>query len=339
MPSSTADKSRKPGRFWKYIAAFIILLGIAYTGGWYYLANQLESRVTTNLAVFKQKGIDATCENVGASGYPLRLGLSCDKVGWVDQAKSLAVQAGSFRAAAQINDPTQIVSQIQGPASIDAPGMIPLNVTWKNLTSNIRLDKPLPKQLSVEGNEIVVNQRNAAAGSPPVAVMQAGHVAFSTNEPAMNVALSFQKLKIADNIVYDRPLPELTGAAEIQLDNGFALLSKPERDATILRGQSGILRNVDLGFVDGSGVAISGPFSVGDDGRISGDFKVTMRNPEGVAQAFQGIFPEAGNVIGSISQAMAFVPKDESGAPTLPITVDKGKMSVGFIRIGRLPSL
>ena len=96
---------------------------------------------------------------------------------------------------------------------------------------------------------------------------------------------------------------------------------------------------MDLAFADGSGIAISGPFSIADDGRISGDFNVTMRNPEGVATALQGIFPEAGNTISSVLQAMAFVPRDETGAPTLPITARNGKMKIGFISIGRLPSL
>jgi hypothetical protein len=36
---------------------------------------------------------------------------------------------------------------------------------------------------------------------------------------------------------------------------------------------------------------------------------------------------------------MAFVPRDKDGVPTLPITVKNGKMSVGFINVGRLPSL
>ncbi|MEP7452117.1 DUF2125 domain-containing protein [Phyllobacterium sp. SB3] len=339
MPSSNTPETRKSGKLLKYLAGFVVLLGIIYTGGWFYLANELETRVATNLAAFRQKGIDATCENAGASGFPIRLGLDCTKVGWVDQAKKLSIMAGSFNAAAQVYDPMQIVSRIEGPAAVDAPNMIPLDITWKNLGSNVRLDKPLPKQLSVQGNDIVVNQRNAAEGTPPIAVMQDGKLSFSTAEPKMNIAWSFEKLKIADNVVYKHPLPELTGAADIELENGFDLLAKPERDATILRGQSGLLNNVDLGFADGSGIAISGPFSVDDEGRISGDFNVTMRNPEGVAQAMREILPDEESTISSVLQAMAFVPRNSDGAPTLPITVKKGKMSVGFIRIGRLPSL
>ncbi len=339
MPSSSTIETRKSGKLLKYLAGFVILLGIIYTGGWFYLANQLESRVATNLAAFKEKGIIATCDNATASGYPLRLGLDCTKVGWADQAKQLSVLSGSFHAAAQVYDPMRIVSSVEGPAAVDAPGMIPLNISWKNLRSSVRLDKPLPKQLSIEGNDILVNQRDAAAGTAPLAIMQSGKISFSTTEPKMNIAWSFEKLKIADNLVYKHPLPELNGAADIELANGFALLAKPERDASILRGQSGLLNNVDLGFADGSGIAISGPFSVDDEGRISGNFNVTMRNPEGVAQAMRSILPEEESTISSVLQAMAFVPKDASGAPTLPITVENGKMSVGFIRIGRLPSL
>jgi hypothetical protein len=339
MPSSSTQQTRKSGKLLKYLAGLVILLAIIYTGGWFYLANELESRVATNLAAFKQKGIDATCENAGASGYPLRLGLDCTRVGWVDQAKKLSITAGSFNAAAQVYDPMRIVSRIEGPAAVDAPGMVPLDVTWKNLGSSVRLDKPLPKQLSVQGNDIIIRQRGAAADAAPMAVMEGGTLSYSTAEPKVNIAWSFQKLKIADKIVYEYPLPELTGSADIELENGFALLAKPERDLTILRGQSGSLNNVDLGFADGSGVAISGPFSVDDDGRISGDFNVTMRNPQGVAEAMRSILPGEEGTISSVLQAMAFVPRDASGAPTLPITVKKGKMSVGFIRIGRLPSL
>ncbi|UXN64983.1 MULTISPECIES: DUF2125 domain-containing protein [Phyllobacterium] len=339
MPSSTPKNTTRRGRLLKYGGGGIILLGVLYSGGWYYLANELENRVATNIAAFKEKGIDATCENATASGFPLRVGLDCTKVGWADPAKNLSVTAGTFRSAAQIYDPLQIVSRIDGPAAINVPGIMPLDAKWDNLTSSIRLDKPLPKQIEIEGSNVIVNQRNAAPGDAPVAVVQEGELHFATQDPQMDVVLSFNKLKIADNVIYDRPLPELTGVADVQLANGFALLGKPERDLTVLRGQSGTLRRVDVAFDDGSGIGISGPFSIADDGRVSGDFKVTMRNPEGVAKALQGIFPEAGNTIASVLQAMAFVPKDETGAPTLPITVKKGKMSVGFINIGRLPAL
>jgi hypothetical protein len=340
MPSSTPERSKKPGRLLKYAGGTIILLGVLYSAGWYYLAHELESRVATNIAAFKEKGIDATCENARASGYPLRVGLDCTKVGWADKAKNLSIAAGSLSSAAQLYDPLQIVSRIEGPAAIDVPGIMPLDAKWDNLTSSIRLDRPLPKQIAIEGSNVIVNQRNAAPGDAPVAVVQEGELHFATQEPQMDVVLSFNKLKIADNVIYDRPLPELTGVADVQLANGFALLGKPERDLTVLRGQSGTLRKIDVAFDDGSGIGISGPFSIADDGRISGDFKVTMRNPEGVAKALQGMFPEAGNTISSVLQAMAFVPKDdETGAPTLPITVKNGKMSVGFIYIGRLPSL
>ncbi len=122
MPSSTPESSNKRGRLLKYLIGALVLLGALYTGGWYYLANELQTRVATNIAAFKEKGIDATCENARASGYPLRVGLDCTRVGWADPAKNLSVTAGTFRSAAQVYDPMQIVSRIDGPAAIDVPG-------------------------------------------------------------------------------------------------------------------------------------------------------------------------------------------------------------------------
>ncbi|MCX8281548.1 DUF2125 domain-containing protein [Phyllobacterium sp. 0TCS1.6C] len=337
MPSSTADTDRKRGRLVLYILAFLVALAVIYTGAWFYFARELENRVATNLAAFKERGIDAACENANASGYPLRLGLHCTRVVWADQAKNLSIATGSLNASARINDPMRIVSDIEGPATIDAPGLMPLEVVWAKLNSDVRLDKPLPRQLAVEGADLVVKERGAAAETPPLAVLKQGSLAFSTNEPEMNVALAFANLKLSDNVVFDRPLPELTGSADIQLANGFALLGKPERDLSALRGQSGVLRNVDLGLADGSGLVVSGPFSIAEDGRITGEFNITMRNAERVAQALQAVFPEEKRTISSALQAMAFMPRDASGSPTLPLSVKEGKMSIGFIRIGRLP--
>ncbi|QND50757.1 DUF2125 domain-containing protein [Phyllobacterium sp. 628] len=340
MTSSTPAKSYNAGRRIRFLAVGIVAVGALYTGGWYYLANMLETRVATNIAGFKEKGINAACENASASGYPFRLGLNCSSVAWVDQAKSVSVSAGAFRSAAQVYAPFHIVSEIDGPAKVDVPGMMPLDLNWENLKSSVRLDKPIPQRLSIEGRNVVVNQRAPDGGTAtPLATMKDGQLHFRTTTPAMDVALSFSNLKFADNVVYNQPLPELTGSADIQLANGFALLGKTERDITVLRGQSGTLRKVDLALPDGSGIAISGPFSIADDGRISGDFKVTLRNPESVANTVKTVLPGQDKIISSVVQAMAFVPRDASGAPTLPVTVKNGKMSVGFISIGRLPSL
>ncbi len=339
MPSSTPESSKKTGRLWKYGVGTIVVLGLLYTAGWYYLAHELESRLATNLAAFREKGIDATCEDARASGFPLRVGLDCTKVGWADKAKGLSIAAGTFRSAARLYDPLQIVNTIDGPAAIDLPGLMPLDAKWDKLTSSIHLDRPLPRQMEFQGSNVVVNKRDAAASDASIAVLGDGKLKFIANDPQMDVALSFDKLKIADNVIPNRSLPELAGAADVQLANGFALLGKAERDLTVLRGQTGTLRKIDLSFGDGSGVGVTGPFSIAEDGRISGEFQVTMRNPEGFAAALHGIFPEAGNTISTVLQALAFAPRDASGVPTLPITVKNGKMSVGFINIGRLPSL
>jgi len=337
MPSSTAEPRKKPRKLLKYLVGILVVLGAIYTAGWYYLAHELEARVATNIAAWKDRGVDATCENISASGFPLRVGLDCTKVGWADSAKNLSVTAGAFRSAAQLYDPLRINSTIDGPAAIDLPGITPLDAKWDGLTSSIRLDRPLPKEITINGKNVTAMKRGA--DGTPIAVVGDGQLDFRANEPQMDIAVNFNGLKIADNLIDNRVIPELKGVADIQLANGFALLGKPERNLTALRGQTGTLRNVDLSFSDGSGVSITGPFSVADDGRISGEFQVTLRNPESFAQSIRGVFPEAGGTIGTVLQALAFAPRDASGAPTLPITVKNGKMSVGFISIGRLPSL
>lgn len=100
MTSSTADKPYNAGRRIRFLAAGIVLVGLLYTGGWYYVANMLETRVAANIAGLQAKGINAACDNAAASGYPFRLGLNCSKVSWVDRSTgTIAASSARFGAS------------------------------------------------------------------------------------------------------------------------------------------------------------------------------------------------------------------------------------------------
>ncbi len=97
-----------------------------------------------------------------------------------------------------------------------------------------------------------------------------------------------------------RTVPALIGSGDVTLANGVAfVLSK----VASLRGQSGTIRSLDLSTGPNTGVSLSGPFSVGADGLLDADLKVTIRDPRGVAAALSTAFPEAARQISRLFRA------------------------------------
>ncbi len=101
---------------------------------------------------------------------------------------------------------------------------------------------------------------------------------------------SFTDLQIDPAAVAGRTLPVLSGSGDATLKDGVAAGRTRSRS---LRGQSGTIRNLDLSTGPETGIALSGPFTVGADGLIDANLMVTLRDPRGVAAALANAFPEA----------------------------------------------
>ena len=68
----------KAGRAYLWIIAIVVLLAAGLSGAWYYLANQLDTRVARVIEDARARGTAIDCANQTVFGYPFRLGLRCD---------------------------------------------------------------------------------------------------------------------------------------------------------------------------------------------------------------------------------------------------------------------
>ncbi|MGH6761393.1 MAG: DUF2125 domain-containing protein [Phyllobacterium sp.] len=324
----------------------ILILGIGiliaiglYTAGWFVLANQLENRVIVGAASLASDGVTATCENATAKGYPFRIGLSCKSVTWIDRSRGVAVSTGAFRSAAQVYAPRRVVSELDGPVLIEMPGLLPLKMQWENLKSSARLTDSIPERVSVVGRNIDVALRTQASGTAPVATIANAESHMRNIEKQIDAAWTFDGLKIDPAFTDGTELPALTGSGDVSLANGVDFLHRPGMLDDKLRGQSGEIRQLALSLGNDGGFTISGPFSVADDGRISGSFKIVLNNPDALAAAAHNALPEFADEISTAQFAIQAMPRDEKGQPTVTVTVRNGKASIGFIPLGRLPAL
>jgi len=326
----SATEASKPnyGRRIIWLTAFVALLFGGYSLGWFYLAGKLEAKAKATLTAMNRDGVVAECTNPVARGYPFRLGLFCDRVAFEDAGRGVSMSAGSFRSAGQIYDPMRLVAEIDGPARVDVPQGQPLALTWDNLRASVRLAQPLPERVSLEGKML----KAATDAGAPLASAETFEGHMRPNGEDLDLAGSFAGLALDASLVEGRSVPLLSGDTDLTVKNGVALVRQKARS---LRGQSGTIRTLDLSTSETAGVSLSGPFSVDKDGLLDAQFKLTVRDPQGLAMALSEAIPEKSEQIQQGFAALAML----GSSPSLPLKISKGRASLGFIKLGNVPPL
>ncbi|MER2534315.1 MAG: DUF2125 domain-containing protein [Rhizobiaceae bacterium] len=310
-----------------WLGVLVALACAAYTGAWFYFADRLQRATADTMAAFARDGIAAECENPTVNGFPFRIGLFCASVSYADPAGGVDVRAGGFRSAGQIYDPSRLVGELDGPARIEGPGMLPLDIDWQGLRASIRLAAPLPERLSVAGVGLTIG----GGGVPTLAAADAFEAHMRANGPDIDLAASVEKLVLDASVVDRRPLPPLTIDADLTLADGVARVASRERD---LRGASGTARSLDIG--DGAaGMNASGPFSIDQDGLLNADMKVVFRDPNALSAILARAFPEHADQIRVSFSGLALLGNE----PWLQLKVVRGRAMLGFIPLGRIPPI
>jgi len=319
-------KSRR-GLFW--LVAFIVVLFAIYSGGWFYLADQVRTEADKAVATLNKNGVEADCANLQVSGYPLSFVISCDNLAYEDDAKNIAASAGSFNAIAQIVQPLSPFANLRGPLRTSVPGMMPLWIDWDNLQANVKLWYPLPQRVSLQA-EGLSGQTDPADDTDPVSLFSAGTAAGELQPDGQDIGYvgSFTDLEIDADAIGGRVLPALDGSGDATLKNGVALMMT---EAKSLRGQEVDIRKLDLS----SGTAritVSGPVSVDADGLVNADLTIRLKDPKAVAAILATAIPEQKSQIEQGFAALALLGNE----PSMPLKVVKGKASFGFIPLGKI---
>jgi hypothetical protein len=96
-----------------------------------------------------------------------------------------------------------------------------------------------------------------------------------------------------------------------------------------------VIRDASLNVSRKSGVTVSGTFSIGDDGLIDADLKVTVRDPKQLSAVLTEAFPEKSREIGNVASALGFMGND----PTLPLVIERGEAKLAFFKLGDIPPI
>lgn len=311
------------------ILALVVLVVIcAYIAGWYYLAGRLETHANHALRDIRQAGGEADCVHQTVQGFPFRIGLFCDGVLYETPAKDVRIKAGAFRSAAQVYAPRTIVGELDGPMEAVLPGLLPLSLSWNLMHASIRLAEPLPSAISVEGREVVVTE---SAGGNSLFKAENAQIHMRANKSDVDLAARFNNLQLAGGAGGDGA-PGLDAEGNMTVFDGVTLATSPQ---AMELGYKTEIRTLTLSFGPDASIGVSGPLSVDSSGLIDAQLTLTARQPMAIARVLTALFPDQRKEIEMASSGLTML----GSAPTLPLTIAKGRASIAFITLGDIPPL
>ena len=376
MACSRSRSARRRKR--RYIGTLILFL--ALVGGWsylwYYATGKAEVAIDGWRAREAKAGRIYTCGSQSIGGYPFRIELTCDKAAAVFRGNQppVEIKTSSILVAAQLYQPTLLISDFYGPLTIADLGHAPnIIVNWKLAQSSVRGTPSAPERISLVFDQPVVERIN---GNNRQSVLKAQHIEVHgrlaagsvTNKPIIETVL---RLRAA-------AAPELHPAAAMPIDADITTLLRglndfsPKPWSVRFRELQAVDGRVDITQArvqQGDTIAVGdGTLSLNTSGRLQGQLRVTVANIEpflaavGTPQvvknspdmdrlsgALDRLLPGLGNVArqqatsSNLSLGINLLGEQTTlegkRAVTLPLRFDDGSVFLGPIWIGNTPAM
>lgn len=331
------------------LAAFLLLLVLAYTAWWVAAAAQLRRAMADLIAVQQDQGNQVEPAAPGVGGYPLRLAVRLERGHWRRMDGAL-IEAADLEAWARPWNPLTVRLEAEGPVRLMLPATEDrpaLDLGATAATGEMQLDQAG----GVRQARLRLDQPQLAAtdltGPLTAARMELGWSRPVLDAPGPLPVTGIVNLHLADITLPGRVLPPLEPQIhELALEAQLRGMLPPSPDIAALRGWSEAGGTVELtafrllwGRLDLRGNATLAldsalqPIAAGSAELSGSESLIDMLVAADSLTADQGNAARA--ALGFLSRPTP----DGRRAVQVPVTIQDQSLSIGPIRVGRVPSI
>lgn len=358
----------------------MLVLLVALVGSWSWFWHYATGRAETAIAGWRAREAIAgrvyTCGSQTIGGYPFRIEVTCSKAAALFRSNQppVEVKTGEMLIAAQIYDPTLLITEFHGPLGVAEPGKPRfLEANWTLGQSSVRGTPAAPQRVSLVFDDPKVDR---LGNGNRINVLHAKRIEVHgrivegtvTNHPVIEIVTRLRQAAA----------PTLHPAAARPLDaditavlrglNDFSPKPWPARFREI-QAAGGRIDIADARVQQGETIAVgSGSLGLNANGRLDGQLRVTVAGLEPflasinaqqtvqnspdmdkVAGALDRILPGLGGIARQQANNSNFslgimllgqqTVLEGKQAVTLPLRIDDGTVFLGPIRIGDTPAL
>lgn len=343
--SSTAMRNRTR-QYLVLVLAVLLMIG-GWVGFWKYAADAVHENIENWRAREARAGRVVACRAQEIGGFPFRFELKCDGASAVLGGGQLPIElkAANVHIAAQVYQPSLLISEFTGPLTIGDPGRPPAyTANWKLAQSSLSGLPEAPRRVSLVVSEPVVT-RTEPAGR----VARADHIEVHgrlaegsiAERPVIEVALETKRFETAEG----GPLLAVStdGSIDAVLSglHDFSPKPWPARFREIQQAGGRIeIRKIRL--QQGDTIAIGGGnLGINPEGRVEGQLNLTVAGLDAFVNRMAAASGQRISLSVSLGLGLLAGSKQVEGKPAIaiPLKVTNGAMMLGPLRLGEIPPL
>ena len=196
MSASLQSRRRTGIRY--TILLFLVLAVIAgWSAFWKFAAGKAETTIEGWRAREAKAGRTYTCGSQTVGGYPFRIEVDCEHAAALFQSNQppVEVKTDSLLVAAQVYQPSLLISEFHGPLTVGEPGKTPeITADWKLAQSSVRGTPAAPERVSLVLDQPAVDRMD---GTARLNVLRAKHIEIhgriaegsAASKPVVEIAL------------------------------------------------------------------------------------------------------------------------------------------------------
>lgn len=287
-PMTSPHYERRRNR--RYMMLLILLAALfgGWSWLWYFAAGKAQTTIDGWRAREAKSGRLYTCGSQSIGGYPFRIEVNCEQADVIFRGSTppIEVKARGILIAAQIYQPTLLISEFHGPLTISDSGKSPdFVVNWKLAQSSVRGTPVSPERVSLVFDRPVVDR---VSGGNQQHVLQARHAEIhgrivegsAVNNPVIEAVLRLEQAS----------MPIVHPAAERPVDADIAALLRGLHDFAPkpwpvrfreLQAAGGKIDITQMRLQQGDTIVVgSGALTLNSSGRLEGQLRVTVAGIE-----------------------------------------------------------
>ncbi len=331
MSADQVKPSYNAKRRIQLLFAFCVLLIVAASAAWFYVAGRIEAVTAQAISGQRAQNVDIKCDGRKVRGYPFRFGLFCDALSIDNGADGYLLDAGAVRSAAQFYAPRDLIVELDGPLTFQQAGFEPVTLEWSQMRASVLATQPVPKTVSIVGQKFIAGRETL----PTHFVAEQIEMHMRVVEADADIAgraLGFAFENAGPPL---EDLPQLDADFNLRVKDGAALVADGDVD---LRGMSGELNRLALMLNDDSGVLVSGPYTVAENGLLSATLEVLIVDVDAVVDVTARAFPDIAGLLTAFANGQQRT-GDKQDEVTLQVNIVDGQARMGLIPLGKIPPL
>lgn len=310
------------------VLAIVVILALAWTGGWFWLAGWADAKATETLQELSDQGIEVDCRDRGVGGFPFALRISCAETAVAERSSETTADFAGVSGGASVLAPMTVVIDMTSPVRLASSQLVePAEMRWEEAAVNVGMGMNGPRDVTfvTEKLDAAFAVRDIPVGKIAAASAQ-GSLAPSDGGGTSGTFV-FSELRLS---IGGEDLPPMTGIVSGEL-------SAPPR--ALLAGRAGMqapiaARGIDIALESGGArFKAEGEMTVDGEGIIDGNLVFQIAGVEALP-AFIAALPEDWRKIGNaVAGGLLMFGKpttlDGQPASELTLTIERGSASIG----------